>query len=158
MNGDGHFFHFWLELPFLGKFGPKNQNCKFKRWNLIFRLIRICRIQHGVHFICFRLEIPFLDNLVQKIKTANLSWNVIFRLIWVCRIQRWCSFYLSETGNTLFGQTWPQKIKIVSLSWNFRPQLIRIWRMQWCCSMAVLFCFRPKTHFLGKFGPENQNS
>ena len=24
------FFRFWLEVPFLGKFGPKNQNCHFK--------------------------------------------------------------------------------------------------------------------------------
>ena len=46
-----------------------------------------------------------------------------------------------------------QKIKIVSLSWNLVPRLIRICRIQWWCS----FCFRPETHFLGKFGPKNQN-
>ena len=33
-------------------------------WNLVPRLIRICRIQWcGVHFIYFRLGIPFLDKL-----------------------------------------------------------------------------------------------
>ena len=25
-----HFFRFWLEIPFLDKFGSKNQNDKFK--------------------------------------------------------------------------------------------------------------------------------
>ena len=29
-NGDAHFFRFWLELPLLDKFGPKDENCQFK--------------------------------------------------------------------------------------------------------------------------------
>ena len=29
-SGAVSFFRFWLEIPFLGKFGPKNQNCQFK--------------------------------------------------------------------------------------------------------------------------------
>ena len=98
MNGDGHFFHFWLELPFLGKFGPKNQNCKFKRWNLIFRLIRICRIQHGVHFICFRLEIPFLDKFGPK------NQNRKFKL--KCDIQTNSSMQNSTMVFILFVWDW----------------------------------------------------
>ena len=30
-NGGVHFFCFTLETPFLGKFGPKNQNRQFKQ-------------------------------------------------------------------------------------------------------------------------------
>ena len=30
LNGVVHFFCFRPETPFLGKFGPKNQNCQFK--------------------------------------------------------------------------------------------------------------------------------
>ena len=30
LNGDVKFFYFLLELLFLGKFGPTNQNCPFK--------------------------------------------------------------------------------------------------------------------------------
>ena len=29
-NGVVHFFCFRMEIPFLGKFGWKNQNCQFK--------------------------------------------------------------------------------------------------------------------------------
>ena len=29
-NNDGHFFHFWVEILFLGKFGFKIQSCLFK--------------------------------------------------------------------------------------------------------------------------------
>ena len=29
-NGDVHFLRFLLEIPFLGKLGPKDQNCQFK--------------------------------------------------------------------------------------------------------------------------------
>ena len=29
-NGGVHFLCFRLEIPFLGQFGPKNQNCKIK--------------------------------------------------------------------------------------------------------------------------------
>ena len=39
-----HFFYFQLEIPFLGKFGPKTQNCQF-RLKFGTRLIQVCRIQ-----------------------------------------------------------------------------------------------------------------
>ena len=29
-NGDVHFFCFLSEIPFLSKFGPKDQNCQFQ--------------------------------------------------------------------------------------------------------------------------------
>ena len=29
-NGAVYFFCFWPEVPFLGKFGPKNKNCQFQ--------------------------------------------------------------------------------------------------------------------------------
>ena len=48
---------FRLETPFLGKFGPKNQNCQCKLG--VFRLIPICIINVDVHFFCFIPETPF---------------------------------------------------------------------------------------------------
>ena len=57
----------------LGKFGPKNQNCDFKL-KFVLRLIQIYAIFNGsVNFFCFRLEIPFLANSVQKLKIVSLS-------------------------------------------------------------------------------------
>ena len=68
--------------------------------------------------ICFRLEIPFLGNFVQKVKIIRLNWNSIPRLIWTCRIQ-WHGLLnlFFRTGNTLFGQIF-QKREIFSLIWN----------------------------------------
>ena len=47
-------------MPFLGKFGPKNQNCQFE---LKFSTLTNFNIQNsivaGVHFLCFRPEKPF---------------------------------------------------------------------------------------------------
>ena len=43
-NGDVHFFCFSLEIPLLGKLGPKSQNCQFNL-KLVPGLIPICRVQ-----------------------------------------------------------------------------------------------------------------
>ena len=79
----------------------------------------------------------YTASLVQKFKIASLSWNLVLRLIQVCRIHWWCSIFLFESGNTLFGQIWSTKIKIVNLCWNLTPSLIRICRIQWWCSLLL---------------------
>ena len=50
-------------------------------WNLVPRLIRICRIQWCGSFYVLDLKYHFLANLVQKIKIPCLSWNLVLRLI-----------------------------------------------------------------------------
>ena len=47
-NCDVNFFCFGPEIPFLEKFGLKIQNCL--KWNLVLRLIWICRI-HWMHWM-----------------------------------------------------------------------------------------------------------
>ena len=54
------------------------------RWNLIPRLMRICRIEWWLTFFVFHLKCPFCANLVQKIKIVNLSWNLVPKLIKIC--------------------------------------------------------------------------
>ena len=34
-NDEVHFFCFWPEIPFSGKYGPKNENCQFKLMSCI---------------------------------------------------------------------------------------------------------------------------
>ena len=72
---------FWVEIPFLGKFCPKNQNCHFKvsflRWNLVPTLIRTCRIQWWCSFFFgFWVEIPFLGKFGPK--NLNCHFKVKF--------------------------------------------------------------------------------
>ena len=81
------FFCFWLEMPFLGKFGPKNQNCHFK---LKFGTYSNSNMQNSmVMFILsvFDWKYPFWANLVQKVKIISLSWNLVPTLIRISKIQ-----------------------------------------------------------------------
>ena len=67
------FFRFWSEVPFLGKFGPKNQNCHFK---LKFGSQTNSNMQDSVVLFTFSVldwKHPFWANLVQKIKIVILT-------------------------------------------------------------------------------------
>ena len=107
----------------------------------------------GLHFICFRLEIPFLDKLDPK--NQNYQFKLKFETYSLIQIWTipWCTFSVLERKHP-FWVNLVQKIKIVSLSWNLVPRLIRTCRIQWWCAF---FGFRPETPFLGKFGSNSQN-
>ena len=89
-----NFFCFRVEIPFLGKFGPKT-GIVILCWNLPSRLIQICRIQLWCSlFSVFDWKTPFFKgNLVQKVKTVILGWYLVPRLIHIFGI-------LFLTGNT----------------------------------------------------------
>ena len=82
-----HFFRFRPQIPFLGKFGPKNQNCqfipKFGTWTN-------SNMQHSMFsmfdFSAFDWNYSFWANLVQIIKIVRLSWNLVPGLIRIRRI------------------------------------------------------------------------
>ena len=104
-------FCFWVEISFLGKFGPKSQNSHFK---LKFGTYTNSNMQNSMVmfiFFVFDWKYPFWANLVQKVKIISWSWNLVPTLIRTCRIQWWCSFSLFLIGNTLFGQIWSKKSK-----------------------------------------------
>ena len=95
-----------MEIPFLGKFGPKNQNSHFK---LKFGTYTNSNMQNSmVMFILsvFDWKYPFWANLVQKIKIISWSLNLVARLIRICWIQWCCSLFSFWTGSALLGQIW----------------------------------------------------
>ena len=105
-------FCYWVEIPSLGKFGPKNQNDQFR---LKFGTYTNSNMQNSMlifTFSVFDRKFPFWANLVQKIKVISLSWNLVPRLIQICKIQWWCSLFLFSTRNTLFGTIWSKKSKL----------------------------------------------
>ena len=72
-SGYIHFFRFRPQIPFLGKFIPKNQNCqlilKFGTWTN-------SNMQNSVamfYFSVFYWNDPFWANLVQLIKIVRLN-------------------------------------------------------------------------------------
>ena len=82
-------------------------------WNLVPRLIRICRTQwwYSIFSVLDR-KYPFWLNFVQKIKIVCLSWNLVSRLSRACKIQWWCSLFLFQTENTPFRQILSKKPKL----------------------------------------------
>ena len=88
------FFHFRLEIiPFLDKFGSKNQNNQFK---LKFGNYIDSNMQNSMVIFTFSVcdrKYPFWVNLIQKVKINSLSWNMIPTLIRIRRIQWRCSLY-----------------------------------------------------------------
>ena len=67
------FFCFSMEIPFLGKFGPKNRNYQSK---LKIRTYTNSNMQNSMvmfTFSVFDRKYPFWANLVQKIKIIGLS-------------------------------------------------------------------------------------
>ena len=138
LNDDVQVFPFWLETPFLGKFGPKNQIVRLS-WNLVSRLIRRCRIQCWCSPFLLLTGNTFLgQTLVQKMKTVSLNKNLVSRLIPICRIQCWCSLFSVLVEKHPFWVNLVQKLKVVSLSWNMVSRPIRICRVQWCCTLSVI--------------------
>ena len=106
------FFYFKRETPFLGKFGPKAQNCQFKLKFCTFTNSDMQISMRMFTFSVFKGKHLFRANLVQKIKIVNLTWNLVLRLIQICRIQWECLLSRFSTGNTLFGQIWFKKLKL----------------------------------------------
>ena len=106
-------FCFWVEIPFLGKFGPKHQNCHFK---LKFGTYTSSNMQNSmmifIYLFFFDRKYPFWANLVQKVNSISWNWNLGPRLIQIWRIQWWCSFFLFLIGSTLFGQILSKKSKL----------------------------------------------
>ena len=72
-SGYVHFFRFRPQIPFLGKFGPKNQNCQFI---LKFGIWTNSNLQNSMaifNFSAFDWNYPFWATLVQIIKIVRLS-------------------------------------------------------------------------------------
>ena len=90
---------------FLGKFGPKSQNCHFM---LKFGTYTNSSMQNSiVMFILsvFVSKYPLSANFVKKVKIICWSQNLLARLIWTyCRIQWWCSRFWFASENSLLGQ------------------------------------------------------
>ena len=131
-NDDVHFFSFWLEILFLGKFGPKNQNCQLE---LKFRIrqIWICRIMlkiSGVHFFCFRPEKHSLGKSGQK--NQNCQFKQRFGTKTNLNMQNSIMMFTFSVfeHKYLLWVNLVQKFKIVSSKWNLIQRLIRICKIQ----------------------------
>ena len=105
-------FVLYLKYPFLVNLVPKFIISFLKR-NLVSRIIEICRLNYGVCFICFWLEIPCLGKFCAK------NQNCQFKLIFSTQINSNMKNSMKMLIFSVFDKMYPfsrnlfQKIKIV---------------------------------------------
>ena len=126
-----------MEIPFLGKFGPKNQNCHFK---LKFGTNTNSNMQNSMVmfiFFCFWVEIPFLGKFGPK--HQNYHFKLKFGTYSNSRMQNSMVMFILPVFDwkCAFWANFVQKIKIITLSWNLVPTLIRACRIHWWCSFFL---------------------
>ena len=142
-HGKVRFFCFRLEIPLLGKFGPKNQNCHFK---LKIGTNNNSNMQSSVvmlTFSIFNMKYPFWAYLAQKTKNVSLSWNFVPRPMQVCRI-KWCLLFVFFVIDlSKFG---PKKKK----KCQFKLKFVTLSRLIQVCRMVFIFlCYQLEILFLG---------
>ena len=104
-NSDIHLFHFWPEIPFLGKFGPKIKNCQLK---LKFCTETNSNMQNAMVMLTFSFfneKYPFGAKVGQKIKIFSLSWNVLPRINWVCKSPSYVQFFSFRPEISFLGKS-----------------------------------------------------
>ena len=112
------------KCPFCANLVPKFKVVSLS-WNLVSRLMRICRNQWCTFFPFLTGDTFFGANLVPTFKMVCLKWNVEAKLIWICRIQWWCLSFpfltcmfcpktpagilmLPDQSISLLAETWSQ--------------------------------------------------
>ena len=119
-------FCFRLEVPSLGKFGPKTQSYQFTlkfctctnsnmQNFMVTRLIWIYRIMWkicGVHSFCFRPEKPFLGKSGQVSQNYQFKQKFGTKTNWICGIWWWCSFFSVFDNKYLSWAKWNCLFKV----------------------------------------------
>ena len=108
-------------------------------WNLVSRIIRLCRI----HWWCSLLQfltgnIFFGDKFGPKNQNCQfkLKFYAYTTVIQVWRIRWWCSlFVVFDRKDSFFVANLFQKIKIICWRWNLEPRLILICGIWWWFSI-----------------------
>ena len=71
-------------------------------WNLVPRLVGICRIQWHCSLFLFKTGNTLFEQIWSKKSKLLVYAEIWYRLIRICRIQWWCSLFLIYTRNTVF--------------------------------------------------------
>ena len=141
-------FVLYLKYPFLVNLVPKFVIAFLKR-NLVSRIIEICRLNDGVCFICFWLEIPCLGKFCAK------NQNCQFKLKFSTQINSNMKNSMMMLIFSVFDKMYPflrnlfQKIKIV-FDLNMQ-NLMMIF-------IFFFFFFRSKVFFSGLIWSTNSRS
>ena len=109
-NGNNHFYHFQSEIPFLRNLVQNIKTVIFW-WNLVAKLIRLCKIQWwcslfqsmtGNTLLFVTGNTFFRQIWSPTFKIVRLSWNLVLRLIQVCKSQWLCLLLFCLQPEVLF--------------------------------------------------------
>ena len=91
----------------------------------------------GVHFICFRLDISFLEKLGPK--NRNCQFKLRFVTTTNSNMQNSMALFAFSVSDRKhsFWANLVQTIRLVSLSWNLVTGPIWICRIQWWCPIFL---------------------
>ena len=129
--------------PFLGKFGPKNQNCQFELEFSTYANLNMQNSKGMFTFSIFDRKYLFLGKFRSKNQNCQFELNFGTKTNSNMHNSMVMLTFSVLTKNTLFGQILIQKTKIVQnfkifiLSWNLVPRLFRICKIWWWCSLFL---------------------
>ena len=135
-----------MEISFLGKFGPKNQNYQLK---LKFGTYTNSNMQNSMvmfTFSVFDRKYPYWANLVQKVKIISWSWNLVPRLIRICLF---CWLFCFRFEIPFLGKFGPK-----NQNYQFKQKFDAYTNSNTCANFngVVHFFVSDLVPFLGKFG------
>ena len=125
------------------------------KWNLVPRLIRICRIQWWCPFFSvFDRKYYFWASLVQKIKIISLSTSLVPILIQIYKINGdFLFFFRFRPDISFLGKSASKNQLSVKIKFGTKTNL----NMQNSMVVFTFSCFWPEIPILGKFIPKIQN-
>ena len=120
-------YHFWANLV------QKIKNVSL-RWNLILKLVQICRIQ----WCCSLLWFSAGNTLLGQFGPKNQNCQLNVKLGTKNNLNKQNSLavftFFDFDQKCPFWANLVQDVEIFSLKWKLIPRLVRIWWIQWCCS------------------------
>ena len=130
------FFVFDWKYPFWANLVQKIKIISLS-WNLVPRLIRICRIQWWCSFFCVWSETLFWGKFSPKSQNYQLKLKfVTYTNSNMQNSMMLFTFFVFEWKYPFWANL-VQKIKIISLSWKLVPTLIRACKIQWWYSLFL---------------------
>ena len=105
-------FLFLIGNSLFGQIWSRKSKLLSLSWNLVPKLIRICRIQWWCSLFCFWSEMPFLGKCGPKCLNCHLRLNLLASLVRICRIIWWSLLFWFFAGSALLGEIWSIKSKL----------------------------------------------
>ena len=147
------------EIPFLGKFGPKNQNCQFKVKLDIYANLSMQNSMVMFTFFSFLTGSTLFGQFGPKNQNCQFKMKLdTYTNPNIHNSMVMFTFFCFWPEILFLGKFGPKsqncQFKVKLLRWNLILALIRICRIQWWC---LLFSFSTGNTLFGKSGPKNQD-